>query len=122
MYNTLYMYFLKVKSISIFVSASSPNVAHMYIRNGIQILNIRYGIQIRIYSKLTSTIIALVLVACNFYKLPSVEAKLFIYLYPTLDRWLGIIYLVKFHLMCFIYVLKTSPNNIYSQIIFNKLK
>ena len=40
---------------------------------------------------------------------------------PTLNRWLGIIYLVKFQPMCLIYVLKTLPNYMNSLIIYHKL-
>ena len=50
----------------------------------------------------------MVLVAHNLYELLKVEAKQFIKLSPTLDRWLGIIYLVKFLRM---YRLFAKKNN-----------
>ena len=54
-------------------------------------------------------------------RLLLVKVKQFIKHSPTLDRWLGIIYLVKFQPMCLIFVLKTLPNYIYSLIICHKL-
>ena len=62
-----------------------------------------------------------VLVNHNLYKFLLVTAKQFIKHSLTLDRWLGIIYLVKFQPMCPICVLKTMPNYIYSRIICHNL-
>ena len=52
---------------------------------------------------------------------PIGKRKQFIKHSPTLDHWLGIIYLVKFQSMCIIFVLNTLPNYIYSLIICHKL-
>ena len=71
--------------------------------------------------KLTTIITAIVHVTHNLLELLLVKAKQFIKHSPTLDRWLGIIYLVKFQPMCLIFVLKTLPNYIYSLTICHKL-
>ena len=42
----------------------------------------------------------------SYSTLLLVKAKQFIKHLPTLDHWLGIMYLVKFQLMCLIYFLK----------------
>ena len=75
----------------------------------------------RIYSKLTTIITAIgpiVHVTHNLFELLWVKTNQFIKHSPTLDRWLGI--LVKFQPMCLVYVLKTLPNYIYSEIICHK--
>ena len=75
------------------------------------------------YSKLTAIITAIVHVTHNLFELLLVKAKQYIKHLPTLDHWLGIIYLVKFQPMCLIYVLKTLPNYIYMyrRIVYHKL-
>ena len=73
-----------------------------------------------IYSKLTTIIIAIVHITHNLFELLLVKAKQFIKHSPTLNRWLGIICLLKFQPMCLMSVLKTLPNYIYSQINYHK--
>ena len=79
----------------------------------------------RIYSILITITTAMVdlLVADNLYKLllADVEAKKFIKLSSTLDRWLGIIYLVKVQRMYRIFVLKALLDYLYNRITCHKL-
>ena len=56
----------------------------------------------RIYSKLTTIITVIVHVTHNVFELLLIKAKQFIKHLPTLDHWLGILYLVKFQPMCHI--------------------
>ena len=69
----------------------------------------------------TAIITAIVRVTNNLFELLLVKAKQFIKHLLTLDRWLGITYLVKFQPMCLINVLKTLPSFICSLIFCHKL-
>ena len=75
-----------------------------------------------LFQKLTTIITVIVHVTHKLFKLLLVKAKQYIKHLPTLDHWLGIIYLVKFQPMCLIVVLKTLPNYIYRRIVYHKLE
>ena len=90
-----------------------------FLSRGLQ--SIHYSLYTILYAFMTNKRFLNLNLTHKLFELLLVKAKQFIKHLPTLDHWLGIIYLVKFQPMCLIYVLKTMPNYIYRQIVYHKL-